>query len=204
VLVNLGPAPSFSSLAKETRAHQAEVFDRVVGDATRAVQACLDGMTAARWGRIVNVVSFHAFRGVPGAGAFAAAHGGLLSLTRVMAFELAGAGITANAIEPGLCWDGEITPADIAALLPTDVDPGLWPHAVADVVAEGGTPAAAQEFGILTTPARPVTATELAGAVEYLVGPYGASVTGLTVHVNGGMHLGTLSKKPGHPPWAIT
>lgn len=58
------------------------------------------GGTSYRWGRIVNVVSSAALYGNYGQAAYASAKGGLVSLTRVAALDLARAGITANAVAP--------------------------------------------------------------------------------------------------------
>ena len=58
-------------------------------------------------GRIVNVASDSAFRGVGVTGAhYASSKAGLITLTRRAAAALAGAGVTANAIAPGTL-DGE-------------------------------------------------------------------------------------------------
>jgi NAD(P)-dependent dehydrogenase (short-subunit alcohol dehydrogenase family) len=53
-----------------------------------------------RWGRIVDIVSSAAIWGNFGQAAYASAKGGLISLTRVAAHDLARSGITANAIAP--------------------------------------------------------------------------------------------------------
>ena len=52
------------------------------------------------WGRIVNIVSSAALYGNYGQAAYAAAKGGLVSLTRVVALDMARSGVTANAIAP--------------------------------------------------------------------------------------------------------
>ncbi|MFC3099295.1 3-hydroxybutyrate dehydrogenase [Altererythrobacter lauratis] len=61
-------------------------------------------MKAAGWGRIVNVASAHSLVASPFKSAYVAAKHGLAGLTKVLALELAEAGITANCISPGYVW----------------------------------------------------------------------------------------------------
>jgi 3-oxoacyl-[acyl-carrier protein] reductase len=65
-------------------------------------RVCIDPMRARRYGRIVNVAStsgpVQAFLGDPG---YHAAKAGIIGLTRAIALEVAGDGITVNAVSPG-------------------------------------------------------------------------------------------------------
>tara|TARA_A100001037_G_scaffold303799_1_gene338767 strand:- start:3218 stop:3943 length:726 start_codon:yes stop_codon:yes gene_type:complete len=81
-----------------------EEFDRVMVTNTRSaaqiVRAVVPGMRAAQFGRIVNISS-RASLGKHDRTAYAAAKAGLTAMARVWTLELAGDGITCNAIGPG-------------------------------------------------------------------------------------------------------
>jgi len=80
-------------------------WDRVVGVHLKGTflccQAVLPTMIEQRYGRIVNTVSGLAAAGVPGSAAYAAAKGGIISFTKVLAREAEPFGITVNAFGPG-------------------------------------------------------------------------------------------------------
>jgi 2-hydroxycyclohexanecarboxyl-CoA dehydrogenase len=65
-------------------------------------QAVLPAMQAAGWGRIVNVSSGQALRPTPGIAPYAASKAAVIGFTKALALEVAGAGITVNAIMPGV------------------------------------------------------------------------------------------------------
>ena len=63
-------------------------------------RAALPGMIERGWGRLITTTS-HGATGLLGQPIFAAARGGVLSMTRAIAYENAGTGVTANCLSPG-------------------------------------------------------------------------------------------------------
>lgn len=75
-------------------------FDLNLRCAAQCARALVPGMKARGFGRIVNIGSRSSL-GRELRTAYAASKGGLISMTRVWALELAGHGITANCVAPG-------------------------------------------------------------------------------------------------------
>lgn len=80
-----------------------ELFDRIIAVNLRGTfligQACARVMGAGA--AIVNIASVSGMRGNTGRTAYGASKGGVITMTQVMAAELASRGIRANAIAPG-------------------------------------------------------------------------------------------------------
>ncbi len=64
-------------------------------------RAFVPGMRGSGYGRIVNMTSILSHVSLPGRAAYSSAKAGLLGLTKALALELAGDGITVNGVSPG-------------------------------------------------------------------------------------------------------
>ena len=131
------------------------------GGAFNAAKAVLPAMRAAGWGRIVNISSAAWHLGLPNYLHYVASKAALAGMTRSMARELGGTGITVNAVSPGQIL--------------TEVDnPGQTEDSIAAVVARQIVP-------------RSGVPRDLAGLLIYLLSPASDFVTGQSFTVDGGL-----------------
>lgn len=79
----------------------ATVIDTNLSSAFYLSKAALRGMLKANWGRIINISSVVGIMGNVGQANYVSAKAGLLGLTKALAREYAGKGVTVNAIAPG-------------------------------------------------------------------------------------------------------
>jgi 3-oxoacyl-[acyl-carrier protein] reductase len=141
-----------------------ETYDRTMDTNVRGAflcsQAALRGMLRARWGRIVNLSSAVAIRGNAGQTAYAASKSALIGLTKALAREVGGKGITVNAICPGL------------------VETEMTSHLTEE----------ARAFYIDQTPlGRTARLEEVASVVRYLMSEEASYVNGAAIPVDGGL-----------------
>jgi len=162
ILVNNAGIARDAVVWKMTDEAWAEVIETDLTAAFRFVRAAVPLMRAGHGGRIVSIASINALRGKFGQSNYAAAKAGLIGLTKSVAREVGGFGITANVVAPGLIDTA------MAAALPEDVRQ----RSVSETV-----------VGHLGTTA------DVAHAVAFLAGPGAAHITGAVLNVDGGQHM---------------
>jgi NAD(P)-dependent dehydrogenase (short-subunit alcohol dehydrogenase family) len=140
------------------------VLDVNLKGACFCAQTVAKAMVAAgRPGSIINITSGAALRGSPRGVHYVASKGGVLSLTRAMALELAPYRIRVNAIAPGL----------------TDTAQPRYGSSEAELAEMAGS----IPLGRMAQP------DEIARAAVFLASENAGFVTGQTLHVNGGSYL---------------
>lgn len=128
----------------------------------RLARAALRGMMRARWGRIVSITSIVGQTGNPGQANYAAAKAGITGMTKSLAAEVAGRGVTVNCVAPGF--------------IDTAMTRGLADDQAAALA--GRIPAG--RFG---------APEDVAACVVFLASAEAGYVTGQTLSVNGGMAM---------------
>jgi 3-oxoacyl-(acyl-carrier-protein) reductase len=138
------------------------VLDTNLKAVFRLCRCAMRPMMKQRWGRIVNITSVVGASGNAGQANYAAAKAGVAGMTRALARELGSRQITVNCIAPGFIA------TDMTEVLPEAQKAALL----------GQIP-----LGRLGAP------EEIAHAVAFLASPLAGYVTGVELHVNGGMYM---------------
>ncbi len=125
-------------------------------------RACIDDMAARGWGRIVNIGGLTGHTGAAGRAHVVTSKAAIVGLTKALATEYAGTGITANCVVPG---EIETIRGGAAGAR------GAHPNKVPPMVGRRGEP------------------REIAAVIDMLCGNDADYITGQTLHVNGGAYL---------------
>jgi SDR family mycofactocin-dependent oxidoreductase len=126
--------------------------------------ACVPAMIEAGHGRFVAIASAAALRAMPRLAAYSAAKGAVVSYVRALAADLAGTGVTANAICPG---------STRGAMLTASADIYDLPDAEA--------------FAAQALLRRLLAPDEIAAAACWLCGPDASALTGAVLPVDAGL-----------------
>ncbi len=137
----------------------------------RLARALLPGMYDRGWGRLVHVSSVHGHRASPYKVAYVSAKHGLEGLSKVIALEAAGKGVTSNTVCPGYVR----TPLVEGQIHDQARTHGIDEDEVLDDVLLARTPVK-----------RLVEPAEVADMVGFLCGPGTDSVTGSSFLMDGG------------------
>jgi 3-hydroxybutyrate dehydrogenase len=142
-----------------------------LSSAFHTTAAAIGGMKARGWGRIVNIASAHGLTASPYKSAYIAAKHGIVGLTKTVALEVAGQGITANAICPGYV----LTP-----LVEAQIPDQMKAHNM-------DRETVIREVMLQRQPSRQfATVEQVGGTAIFLCSDAAAQITGTTVSVDGG------------------
>ena len=136
------------------------VVDTNLKGAFNFIRAVQRPMAKQRSGRIINIASVVGITGNAGQANYSASKAGLIGLTKTIARELSGRGITSNVVAPGFIE------TDMTAVLPESIR-----TAVVGKIPLG-------RFG---------ATGDIAAAVAFLAGPEAGYITGQVLVVDGGM-----------------
>ncbi|MFH1230025.1 MAG: SDR family oxidoreductase [Planctomycetota bacterium] len=140
-------------------------FQTIINDNLFSAFMCINefipGMRASNGGRIINISSVAAFKGIIGASHYCAAKAGIIGLTKALAAELVNKNITVNALALGYFEYGMINqiPLDIRNEIKESIP--------------------MRRFGRIE---------ELGGMIRFLLSDESSYITGQAIHINGGLY----------------
>ncbi len=162
ILVNNAGIEHVVAFAKMTYEDWRRMLGIHVDGAFNCARGVVEGMVAARWGRIVNMSSVAAFMGPDLQVHYATAKAALVGFTKSLAREVAPFGVTVNAIAPGL---------------------------IDTPMVQKFSPRFREKMVALTPVGRIGTPEDIAYAVSFLAAEEASFITGQVISPNGGHWL---------------
>jgi 3-oxoacyl-[acyl-carrier protein] reductase len=162
ILVNNAGITKDNLLARMSEEEWDDVLTTNLKSVFRLSRAVLRAMMKARSGRIISISSVVGSMGNPGQANYAASKAGMVGFSKSLAQEIGSRNITVNCIAPGFI------DTDMTLALGADQRAKLVEHVPLKRL---GQPA------------------DIAAAVAFLASPAASYITGVTLHVNGGMYM---------------
>jgi NAD(P)-dependent dehydrogenase (short-subunit alcohol dehydrogenase family) len=170
ILINCAGAAITAPFHKTTVETWQAMLDVNLTGCFLTTQAALPHMKKQGFGRIINIASTAGLKGYAYTAAYTAAKHGVVGMTKALALELAGTGITANTVCPGF----------------TDTD--IVQNSIKNIVEKTGR-SEAEALAELTKhnpEGRLIRPEEVADTVLWLAGKNAASINGQAIAIAGG------------------
>jgi 3-oxoacyl-[acyl-carrier protein] reductase len=162
ILVNNAGITRDNLLARMTDEEWDDIMSTNLKSVFRLSRAVMRGMMKARHGRIINISSVIGSMGNAGQSNYAASKAGMAGFSKSLAREVGSRNITVNCVAPGFIA------TDMTEALPKEQRDKLIEHVPLKRLGK---------------------VADISAAVAFLAGPGAAYITGITLHVNGGMYM---------------
>jgi len=174
ILVANAGVSTLGSICTMDATQWSETVDTNLTGVFNAMRAVAPHMRRQRWGRIIGISSMMGRSSNPGIPAYVASKWGVIGLCKSVAFELAGFGVTVNAIAPGNVSTPMIHNDQLYGLMRPDLD-----HPTSEDVTAGMT-------ALHVQPVPWIEPEDVTAAVVFLASEGARHITGSVIDVDAG------------------